>query len=255
MVIGPTNYRKEATIPFKKVETTRKATEVITQIASAIELGEFSVGDRLPTERDLADAIGVSRTSVREGLSLLGMEGIVERVPGSGTYLASCDPLALKRVQMTLEHSEEPHEIFEWQRLVEPGIALLALEKARPEHLEPVRQALDSMRQAVERSDRDAYSESDREFHLAVADICESALISRQMRQLVALMSQVVWKSMKRYGVAQAEEHRYLEHSLRFHETLYGALLDHDRQAVEIAYQEHYKTVQAVVFDGGSHTE
>jgi DNA-binding FadR family transcriptional regulator len=68
-------------------------------------------------------------------------------------------------------------------------------------------------------------------------------------------MSQVVWKSMKRYGIEQAEEHRYLERSLRFHETLYGALLDRDRQAVEIAYQEHYETVQAVVFDGGSHTE
>jgi len=54
---------------------------------SAIKQGEYQIGDKLPSERDIAEQMKVSRNSVREALSALQIVGVIESRPGTGTYI------------------------------------------------------------------------------------------------------------------------------------------------------------------------
>src|SRR5262245_28701150 len=71
-------------VAFQKVERRRAFEDVILQFERAIEEGSLRDGDRLPTERELAATLGVSRASVREALRVLEMYGVLVARPGTG---------------------------------------------------------------------------------------------------------------------------------------------------------------------------
>ena len=134
---------------FSKLNTKPRPIEVLEQIISALEAGEYTPGEKLPPERDLAEVMGVSRTSIREALSILHTVGVIERQQGSGTYVKCVDPSAFERAWLVLEESEVPHEIFEWQQIVEPAIAVLAAQRAKKSDLKAMETALEAMRKSL----------------------------------------------------------------------------------------------------------
>src|SRR5690606_28107285 len=69
-----------------------RTVEVVDGIKRMILDGELGPGDRLPVEKDLAEALGVSRGSLREGVRALSILGIVDTRQGDGTYVTSLDP-------------------------------------------------------------------------------------------------------------------------------------------------------------------
>ena len=74
---------------FRSVLVTRSYEQVVQQIRGRIRSGMLVPGQRLPTERELADSFGVSRGVIREALKVLGSMGLVESRQGSGTYVCS----------------------------------------------------------------------------------------------------------------------------------------------------------------------
>ena len=75
-------------MPFQEVgQAKKKATYVAEQIIDAIKQGAYQIGDKLPSERDIAKQMKVSRNSVREALSALQILGVIESRPGTGTYI------------------------------------------------------------------------------------------------------------------------------------------------------------------------
>ena len=68
-------------------KTTKVYEQVIEQIKSKIKSGEIKKGDRLPSEREMAESIGVSRASVREAIRALEVVGLVESRQGAGNYI------------------------------------------------------------------------------------------------------------------------------------------------------------------------
>ncbi len=235
---------------FSKLNTKPRPIEVLEQIISALETGEYAPGEKLPPERDLATAMGVSRTSIREALSILHTVGVVERQQGSGTYVKCVDSSAFERAWLVLEGSETPHEIFEWQQIIEPAIAILAAQRAKESDLEAMEAALEAMRKALLNGDRPSYSKNDRRFHMAIAETCSNTIVRRQMAALSELMSRQVWRSIKNYGVDPLREEGYLLRSLQFHERVFDAISNADQAEIERAFEEHYQYVREVVFNG-----
>lgn len=252
LVIPNLNSKEAARDPmvFCKLGTKLRSRQVLEQIVDAIRSGHFLEGDRLPPERELARQLGVSRTPVREALSILHAVGAVSRLQGSGTYVTAAGDTVLDQAFAIVDEGGSSQEIFDWQQLLEPGVALLAMQRATPAGLETARTALDQMRNAVRNCDRPSYSESDRCFHLAVADMTENDIIIRQMSRLYQLMEQKVWTSIKGYGIEPDAEEWYLAESLGSHERLFEAIRAGDSEAVEGALAQHYRTVREVVFEG-----
>src|SRR3954467_14529327 len=121
-------------IDFGTVSREALPDRIVARLIALIIDRQLKAGDRLPPERELAAAMGVSRSSLREALRALTMLGVAEMRHGDGTYLTSLQPDVLMRpVSIVLALSESGlHELFEARKLVEPGLAELAAQRIEP---------------------------------------------------------------------------------------------------------------------------
>src|SRR5215211_1137494 len=116
---------------FKSVTVTRSYEQVVKQVGDAIQRGALPRGQKLPTERELADSFGVSRGVVREAVKVLTTMGLVESRQGSGTYVRT-DPLPAVTHALTLSVEPEEHAIgrlFEFRQALEALAARRAAER------------------------------------------------------------------------------------------------------------------------------
>jgi GntR family transcriptional regulator, transcriptional repressor for pyruvate dehydrogenase complex len=170
----------------------RNASEQITErFVTAIALGEFVPGQRLPSERELSSMLGVNRTSVREALHRLAGAGYVEIQRGrhGGAFVrASWGPTSAEMIRRTLE---ENWQRFEWlldlRRLVEPLIARTACQRRTLDDVQGLHEAVEAY---VEAHDRESSRAADQALHAAVARAAQNpylAQISRHLRAQISL--------------------------------------------------------------------
>src|SRR5215217_2050530 len=103
--------------------------QVVRRLSADIAAGRLAPGERLPSERDLARALGVGRASVREALAALANQGLVETRPGSGSFVAD-DAVTALRGGSDLSHDASPSDVLEARALLEPAVARLAASRA-----------------------------------------------------------------------------------------------------------------------------
>ena len=150
-------------MPIETVEPRRLYRQVADQLRSLIDRGEFPVGSRLPTERELAVQLGISRPTVREALIALEVDGRVRIRVGSGIYVLSPPE----------ERSEPmppiagPFDILNARALIEGAIVEDVARVARPSDIAAIDATLDAMRIGAETGGN--MMDLDRAFHVAVA--------------------------------------------------------------------------------------
>lgn len=150
-------------------------------LAAAIDAGEFAPGDRLPGERDLARRLEVSRSSLREALSTLELEGRVEIRMGSGVYVRQRHGRGAARPTASAG-SASPFDVLRARRLVEAEAAALAARHATPAQLRAIEQAFERL-SADMRANR-AHSEGDRLFHERIAQASGNTALAMVVAQL-----------------------------------------------------------------------
>jgi GntR family transcriptional regulator, transcriptional repressor for pyruvate dehydrogenase complex len=209
-----------------KLEKTSLSDAVTDWIISQIRKGQYRAGDRLPTERELAEQLGVGRTSVREGLRFLEKLGILEIRQGTGTVVRS---LSLGKV---FEHlvpvqtiidlpDRDVRDIMHVRRILEAESVQLAARHATERQLARLEELLDGMAASLE-NPRD-YLEMDLEFHVVVAKASSNPVLA----QLINLIRDIY----TRYFEIVLRDPEMNKTSLGFHRRLYAALRDHDADA------------------------
>jgi GntR family transcriptional regulator, transcriptional repressor for pyruvate dehydrogenase complex len=134
-------------------------------------------GDRLPSERELGEQFGVSRTVIREAVRALAAKGVIDVRTGSGLRVAAVDAAAVSESMSlylrggTLEYGK----VHEVRKLLEIEIAALAAERACAEHIERLREICEQMEAAMD-EDVEAASLLDLEFHRAIARATDNEL-------------------------------------------------------------------------------
>jgi DNA-binding FadR family transcriptional regulator len=143
------------------------ASELVEQLRSQIEVGMLAPGDRIPTEKELVDSSGVSRTVVREAIARLAAEGIVEPRQGSGVFVTEPPPPAFQVTHDELESLVEVCQLLELRLAVEAEMAGLAARRRSEEDLAEMQELVDRIAtDIVERGDG---TEADEALHLAIA--------------------------------------------------------------------------------------
>ena len=165
---------------------------VADRLVTAIALGEFIPGQRLPSERELAATLGVSRTTVREAIQRLAALGYVEVRRGrtGGAYvLQGMGPEANEMIRRTLlPEWSNLERVLDFRQLVEPLIARTAAERIATEDVGPIRAALDGYLAAG--GDREASRAADEAVHEAIAAATGNpylASLSAQIRRQISL--------------------------------------------------------------------
>jgi DNA-binding FadR family transcriptional regulator len=176
---------------FVPVGPRRTFEGAVDQIAEHIRLGELGEGDRLPSERELAAAMQISRPTLREAVRVLVDAGVLAVRPGSsgGIFVVSgYVPFALLRSKSELRLSEVAG-VLEARRLLEPRVAQLAGMNGRDEDFAQLQRTIDAHKALVEQGDvlarADEFLQLDAQFHLRIARATGNTTVVSLMRQLL----------------------------------------------------------------------
>jgi GntR family transcriptional repressor for pyruvate dehydrogenase complex len=223
-------------IPFGTVTREALPDQIAARVIALIGERHLKPGDRLPPERELAQAMGVSRSSLREALRALSLLGVTEMRQGDGTYLTALDPEALMRpFGLVLALSDgQLQELFEARRVIEPALAALAAERADADTLEALRRCAGESTATV--ADEDAFMHADLELH---------GLIAR------AASNSILWHvigSISGMGIASRRRTNPLpglrEQSAEDHREIVAAIEARDPGAAAAAMLRHLENVQ-----------
>jgi DNA-binding FadR family transcriptional regulator len=152
---------------------------VATDLSAKIAQGQYGLGQRLPSERDLAQAYGVSRPTIREAVIALELDGLVEVRTGSGVYVTARSP----RDGQAQETDVGPFELLEARRAIEGEACALAAVLISDDELAQLEQLVAEMQHE---NDRDiAMSEdADRRFHMLIAGCTQNSAMVAAVQML-----------------------------------------------------------------------
>jgi GntR family transcriptional repressor for pyruvate dehydrogenase complex len=166
---------------------------VAEQIERRILNGELSYGDRLPTERELAEQFQVSRTAVREAMKILAQKGLVDMRPGRGTIVIDGARAAMESsfgllMKMKVGEVGGSDNLVEVRTILETEIAALAAARATEKEIAAMREAIRVMDESLDNADR--FITADNSFHEALAQATQNALILILLNAIVNLLSE-----------------------------------------------------------------
>jgi GntR family transcriptional repressor for pyruvate dehydrogenase complex len=164
--------------------------DIVRQIRKLIKKGRLKAGDKLPPERDLAQAFKVSRASVREAIRVLEAAALVKTYVGDGTYVetVSVENLVEPLATIVVGGRESLMDIFAVRKMFEPHLAYLAAERATADEVSELKSILS--RQRREMGSRGLVTEIDYSFHLFLARMAKSQILLKLYNTLADLINQ-----------------------------------------------------------------
>jgi GntR family transcriptional regulator, uxu operon transcriptional repressor len=211
------------------IQPKRLYRQIADLLANHIRNGEFPAGSYLPSERDLAKQLGVSRSSVREALIALEVSGLVEIRVGNGVYVCDQSSPAIE----TDASAESPFALLEARSLFEGEIAALAAQKATPEQIAQIEKSITAMAGSL--PDHNAYLEQDHLFHRTIAEATGNDI-------MVALVEHL-WE-LRRSSLFHKFEEHYTDMALKGatiddHATILEAIKAGDARKARAAMKSH----------------
>jgi GntR family transcriptional regulator, transcriptional repressor for pyruvate dehydrogenase complex len=174
---------------FKPVQPPTTFEETVERLGTAIRLGILTPGHRLPPERDLADELRISRSTLRQALTTLVQSGHLISLRGraGGTFVADRPPLGQDSGEAL---GGDARAVLDFRVAVETGATMLAAERSTPEDLE----RLEGLTEAMERATGpfEEYRRADVAFHIGVAEAAHSARLVAAMTEVQGQMSDLI---------------------------------------------------------------
>lgn len=212
--------------------------QAISRLRDLIASGELRPGDRLPPEQELAQQLGLSRSSLREAVRALVQARVLDVRQGDGTYVTSLEPSLLMSgvvFAMDLLQGDQLLEIFEVRRLLEPSATALAARRAREADVERLRATVRAMR---ENTDAEARIALDLEFHELVAAMTGNETLCSMLE---ALHTRALRARLWRLGERGGETDWALGH----HELIVDAIAKGDAELARAAASVHLADAEA----------
>lgn len=217
-------------MPIEAIVQRRLYQQVADQLRQLIDDGEYALGDRLPTERELAERMGISRPTIREALIALEIEGRVHIRVGSGIYVT--EPRRAVSRPMT---EEGPFEVLSAREFIESAVAEEAAMRADPRHVAVLDDVLDRMGGQLRSGN--AMIALDREFHIGVADILGNTVVARVVGEL---FDQRMNPHFERLS-SHFEDRSTWRAALVEHRAVRDAIAAHDGQKAKSAMRRHLR--------------
>lgn len=210
-------------------------------LRSYIADGNYGPGDRLPAERELIGALGMTRASLRRALDALEQEGLIWRHVGKGTFLASHGDKQQVNWVENVSHQLTPVKMMRARYSIEPAIAREAAMNASTEAIERISRAIEGSEAAT---DWESYEAFDDEFHHAVSAASDNLLLAALYDQLSQVQRAVAWKNVVRETERPSTSHT----SFAEHRRIARAIENHDPASAHEAMRRHIGSVSARLF-------
>src|SRR6202162_6112004 len=232
-------------IPAKfDFEVIRKG-KVYEEVAKQIErliLKKLKPGDKLPSERELAEMLQVSRSSIRDAIRSLELVGLVEPRQGAGTIVRerAADSVANPFLNVLNRRHQLVAELLDFRKMIEPPLAGRAATHVSPEEIIEMEEILQRQEEKQDRGD--AAIAEDAEFHYSIALASGNTVVLKVIDTLMDLLRDTRERSLQVEGRAQK--------SLAGHRRILAAIKRHDTEAANAAMRRHIEDVEEIVLDG-----
>jgi DNA-binding FadR family transcriptional regulator len=226
--MAPPSVDRERELFLQPISSRNPFEESFAQLLRTIRVGGVLVGETLPAERELAESLGVSRTTVREAIRALEHAGYVTTRRGrfGGTLVVrdQIEPTAKERNRLFGPALQEALDV---RRAVEPGAAALAAVRAAPDQIAEMRRLLETVRHSGDTE----YLRANCQLHVAVGRASGS-------ERLTTLITDVELQIMDVLATVPRLE-RSVEHSDEQHEAIVNAIADASADAARASMEDH----------------
>jgi DNA-binding FadR family transcriptional regulator len=209
----------------------------VERLGTAVRIGILPPGSRLPPERDLADQLGISRSTLRQALATLTESGHLRALRGrsGGTFVAQTPPVA----SVTPFPLERTRALLDWRMALELGTVQLAAERATDEQREALRTAGSSWPASA--TDWASFRRADAAFHLQIAEASNTDRIVAAMTRVQGELSDLLAR------VAQTSESR--DTCLAQHNAVADAVANGDAAEARAAMRSHLELTEMLLGD------
>lgn len=182
-----------------KIKPAKISDQIVEQLEHMLLEGSFLPGQKLPTERELAEQFDVSRPSVREALQKLEVKGLVSRKQGGGTFVRDnlvgslTDPL----FSLIGRHTESQFDLLEFRHALEGICAYYAALRGTHNDFEQIKHRYDEICQAQSLGDLTAESAAVGRFYCAVAEASHNVVLLHLVRGLTPLVEQNIRQNLE----------------------------------------------------------
>jgi GntR family transcriptional repressor for pyruvate dehydrogenase complex len=223
---------------FETIRRNKVYEEVARQLERII-LKKLHPGDKLPSERELAESLGVSRSSIRDAIRSLELMGLVEPRQGAGTVVReiSADTLMNPLTNVLRHKMELVGELLDFRKMLEPPLAARAATHASDEELEEMEEIL--RRQETKLHGGELAIEEDSEFHYSIAMASGNSVVLKVLDVLMDLLRDTRERSLQLEGRPQK--------SLAGHRRVLAAIKKRDAEAAKAAMRRHIEDVEEIV--------
>lgn len=229
-------------LPLKSDFETVRRDKVYEGVAKQIErliLKKLQPGDKLPSERELAETLRVSRSSIRDAIRSLELMGMVEPRQGAGTIVREISSASLVHpLANALKRKEELiGELLDFRLMLEPQLASRAANRVSPDDLSEMEEILDRQEKKLRLAESTIREDS--EFHYAIALASGNSVVLKVLDTLMDLLRESRERSLQVDGRPQK--------SLAGHRRILAALKRHDADGAKAAMRRHIQDVQEIV--------
>ena len=216
--------------------TRRNSSHALERLRSLIDQLHCQGLDQLPTERDLADEIGVGRRAVRRALEVLETEGRIWRRQGAGTFIGE-EPARPEENLRDLPETTNMLEVMEVRLRIEPALAQLAALRATPDDIAGMRQLMEKLAAA---DDLDARELWDGALHRAIAVSAGNKLFLALFDVVDRVRQDESWRHVREVLRTQ----QTIEHDMVQHVQILDAIERRDPIAAETLMRQHLLALQ-----------
>ena len=237
MAIAQSNSGKEST----SHETL--STHTLNRMIGWLKDGLVKPGDKLPSQNELVEQTGVSRTGVREALQMMAVLNLIEIRPGSGCFVKAISPdlVIHSDVLSVLLERESVEQVFESRKIIEVGTAALASERGTMEDFWRIEDVLTSIDRLVQRGDSVAAVCA--EFHVAIAMATHNEVLTKLIRSFQNLML----KAGELLESRVQDPAKFRQHELESHRLLYDMIRQRNPKRATEAMIRHIEYTQALI--------
>jgi GntR family transcriptional repressor for pyruvate dehydrogenase complex len=213
---------------------------IVQRFHSLIQQGTLEHGAKLPAERVLADQLKVSRSSVREAIRTLELQGLVVSRHGSGTFINTQNLDAVATLMSSnlsgglSEGAAQLRDIFEVRHLLEPQLAALAAERATPEDVGRLAAILEEQQRQIMEGETGV--DADTEFHFTLATATHNSALVKVVSAVEDVLRQSRDQSLQQPGRA--------ERSLASHRQILEMVQSGDHRGARDAMEHHLTAVE-----------
>jgi len=234
-------------MPFQKIQSEKLSQSVVRQIELLILRGILRPGERLPSERDLSDKLGVSRPSLRDAVAELQDRGLLTSRAGAGIFVADVlgSSFSDALVKLFASHAEAVFDYISFRRDLEGMAAERAAQFASDTDLMVVNTVFTKMENAHTKRNPAEEAKLDAEFHLSIVEASHNVVMLHMMRSMYELLREGVFYNRTVMFKQRTSRGALLDQ----HRAINDALQGRDAKAARHAIESHMDYVETALKD------